>query len=143
MKKDGSTMWVDQIMLDAIFVFARKDGTNHTFTEVGSPSNWGVLTHEGDKRMCSNFDGCIIPLREFFFSLIGICIPFNDLIWTLLNVCEFPLLLLFLCFLSVVCYFVFLLLHGDSGLFASLLKLPALLPIWISCTLLKMVLQCL
>lgn len=76
-KKDSLAVWVYQKTLDAVSFFVGKGILDHTFTEVGSPSEWGMLIPKGDKRVYIKFEGYVIPFHEFLFSLIGLRLPFN------------------------------------------------------------------
>lgn len=64
--------------VDVVSFFIGEGGMDHTFVEVVSPSDWGRLPSKENKRVCSKFDMCIIPLHECMFSLIDHIIPFND-----------------------------------------------------------------
>lgn len=67
--RDNSSVWVDHETFDA----ASEEGLDRAFVEVGPPSDWGMIILEEDKRVCRNYDGCVIPRHECLFSLIGIC----------------------------------------------------------------------
>lgn len=42
------------------------------------PSLRQVLFLEEDKKLCSTYEGCVIPLHECLFSKICLTLPFND-----------------------------------------------------------------
>lgn len=85
MKEDNIIVWVNQKMLYIVSFFARKDGLDHAYTEAGPSSNLGVLSHEGNKMVCNKYEGCVILLHEYLFSLIGLCLPFNAFEVDILN----------------------------------------------------------
>lgn len=37
-----------------------------SLVDLGSSSNWGVLTPDKDKRICSEYVGCVIPLLNAY-----------------------------------------------------------------------------
>lgn len=45
----------------------------------------GVFVHEEENRVCSKYDMCVIPLHECMFSLIGLCLSFNNFEVRVLN----------------------------------------------------------
>ena len=40
--EDDFVVWVDQKMLDVVFVYASDDDLDHAFTKVGTPQMWSV-----------------------------------------------------------------------------------------------------
>lgn len=47
------------------------------FIEVGSSSDWGFLTPNGNERICSEYCDCTILFYECIFLVLVICPPFT------------------------------------------------------------------
>lgn len=75
---EDPTSWMNQEMLDIVWVFSIKGGLDRAYTEVGSFSSWGVFSLEEDKRICIIYDGWFLPLHEWLFFHIGLWLYFND-----------------------------------------------------------------
>lgn len=49
-KEDVSASWVDIVISTIVFTFYYEGNLDMTFLDVGSSSDWGVLTPEEDKK---------------------------------------------------------------------------------------------
>lgn len=75
---DSTLVWVDQETLETTSTFFFEGGLNRASTEVRPSSIIEVLVPEKEKRVCSKYDMCAIPLHECLFSFIGFCPPFDN-----------------------------------------------------------------
>lgn len=46
--------------------------------DMGRLCESGLFPPNGDKRICNKYDRFHIPFHEWLFSVIGLCLPFND-----------------------------------------------------------------
>lgn len=58
--------WVDQEMLDTIFVFVIKEGLDHDFTEVGSSLDYGCSLQKKKK-------GCVVSMKDMSLCFMDAC----------------------------------------------------------------------
>lgn len=78
-------MWMDQEMLDIISAFIDESGLDHTFIKIGHSSDQKVLPPREEIMISNKYDGCVIPLHEWLFSLIGFNILFQKFRMDVLN----------------------------------------------------------
>lgn len=78
LKKDVSSSWVDPAISTIASTFSCESSLERYFFDMGHFSDWGVLTIEEDKGICSEHGGWGIHLYEWTFSILGLCFPFND-----------------------------------------------------------------
>lgn len=45
---------------------------------VSDPLEWLAFPVGSNKRICSSFDECVVPFYEFYFTRIGLWLPFFD-----------------------------------------------------------------
>lgn len=69
---------MDQKTLEIVSAIAYDDGLDCALTNIRSSFDRGLFPPDGDKSICNEYDGCIIPFHECLFSLIGFCLPFYD-----------------------------------------------------------------
>lgn len=62
--KDISGDWVDPKILGINFAFVRKNTFGRSFRDVGSVTDWGVFPLSENERICSQYDGCVVPFQE-------------------------------------------------------------------------------
>lgn len=72
-------------MLDTTFTFIGEVGAFHAFTSVGPSKYLRLISPKEDKRICNKYNGCVVPLNECLFSLIGLCLPFKKIEIGVLN----------------------------------------------------------
>lgn len=46
--------------------------------KVANPSSWSVFPVNLAERICNSFEECLVPLYEYLFTRLGICLPFLD-----------------------------------------------------------------
>lgn len=97
---------MDQESIDNISIFTCEHYLDHAITTVGPSEDWVMILPKEDKSICSKYDGCIVPIHECLFSLIGFHIPFNDLkveVFNYLLIAPLQLNQLFLAYIKVFC----------------------------------------
>lgn len=62
--KDISWDWVNLEVLKNIFAFVYEDVFDQVVTDVGPVDNLGLFPLDEDKRMYSQYEGCIIHFHE-------------------------------------------------------------------------------
>lgn len=75
--RDNSSVWVNLKMLDTTSTFTMKRHLDQSFIDLGPPWDQWILILEKDKRLCSKYDGCVVPIHEYLLFLIGFSPPFN------------------------------------------------------------------
>lgn len=75
-------MWNRQRQLLFLVVFKVQRGPIWTW---GNPLIGPFLISSPTKRLCSSFDGCLVPFHEFLFSRLRFRLPFNDFEVEVLN----------------------------------------------------------
>ncbi|KAI5425713.1 hypothetical protein KIW84_031509 [Lathyrus oleraceus] len=76
-KMHTSASWVDHVISASSSTFAREGSLERAFLDVGSSSDRGGQTLEEDKRICSEYENCIIPFHECTFEISGLRLPLN------------------------------------------------------------------
>lgn len=84
-KKDISSYLVDRETLETDSSFPCEGGLDYALIDVGPSSHYRVFPPNGDKRICSDYDICIIPFHEYLFSLMGFCLPFTNFNISVMN----------------------------------------------------------
>lgn len=74
--KDISYIWLNLEILENAFVFSLGDDFYKAVIQVGSTKDWVVFCPKEDQRICSQYDGCVIPFHRCLF-LIGYPLPLN------------------------------------------------------------------
>lgn len=72
------------------FVFNNAQSLEGSYLNMGLSFGWFVFHIPPNKRVCSSFDGCLVPVYECLFSTLGFRIPFNDFEVDVLNHLRIP-----------------------------------------------------
>lgn len=67
-ENEDPTSWVDQEMLDTIFIFAYKGSLDHVFIEVGPFSYWRFFLRK-------KIRDCVVNMIDVPFLLMNYCSP--------------------------------------------------------------------
>lgn len=59
-KEDTSVTWVDLAILAIVYIFAREGSPKRAFLELDPSSNWGISIPKEDKKVFSEYNGCVI-----------------------------------------------------------------------------------
>lgn len=70
--------WMDPDIPENVFVFVREHVFDQTSTSLDPLTYWIIIPLDGDKRVYSQYDECVILFHECLFSLIGYRLPFNE-----------------------------------------------------------------
>lgn len=48
------------------------------YITIDNPLDWSILSVGLEKRICSSFEGCLVPMYECLVSMLGVRLPFSD-----------------------------------------------------------------
>lgn len=75
-QKNVQSSWVDPVYSSIIFLFFKEGNIDGAFIEGGPSLHWGFLTSNENKRICNEYDDCVILFYDFTFLVMGLRIYF-------------------------------------------------------------------
>ncbi|KAI5412499.1 hypothetical protein KIW84_057245 [Lathyrus oleraceus] len=74
---NSSSSWESFIFSSTVSVFTKEGNLDRAFFDIGQLSLWGLTIPDDEDKICNEYDYYIIPLYEYLFSFLGVCLSFT------------------------------------------------------------------